>query len=278
MIVQLVTPRRPEPFPHPLPILDEVWNEAWRCRYPAAPGVNGAPSGCDPRGNFCPAIGALQQGGGVHVTTLLLHTRILYFIFPSCVHNKPTLMWHPQVEKQTHMKAEQLFVSTNQSGCIHCWWDNHLFYSSPFFDVLFFHVTTRLSAQLLHTTWQQTELQCQSDLAKLRDWSHKFDLYATKQVWMSKAPKFIMFNLVATIPIYNVWVMGCYVRLISCPLWQAALDYKHINDRYHKGKLAIDEFMAEKHQFMRVQSLTLAHAAIVQIQGKMGPNAFLSTF
>ena len=58
----------------------------------------------------------------------------------------------------------------------------------------------RLSAQLLHTTWQQTELQCQSDLAKLREWSHKFDLYATKQVWMPKEPQFIMFNLVAKIP------------------------------------------------------------------------------
>ena len=66
--------------------------------------------------------------------------------------------------------------------------------------------------------------------------------------------------------------------VVACPLWQAGLDYKHINDRYHKGKQAIDGFMAEKHQFLRVQSLTLAHAAIVQLQGKMGPNAFLSTF
>ena len=40
----------------------------------------------------------------------------------------------------------------------------------------------RLSAQLLHTTWQQTELNCEADLKKLKEWSQKFDLFASKQV------------------------------------------------------------------------------------------------
>jgi hypothetical protein len=33
------------------------------------------------------------------------------------------------------------------------------------------------------------ELQCQSDLAKLREWAAKFDLYANKQAWLFKKNK-----------------------------------------------------------------------------------------
>lgn len=57
---------------------------------------------------------------------------------------------------------------------------------------------------------------------------------------------------------------------------KAALDYKHINDRFHKGKSIVDQFMSEKHQLVRVPSLVLAHASIVQLQAKMGTNAFLT--
>ena len=39
----------------------------------------------------------------------------------------------------------------------------------------------RLSAQLLHTTFQQTELQFDQDMAKLGEWARKFDMYAAKQ-------------------------------------------------------------------------------------------------
>ncbi|CAL1168291.1 unnamed protein product [Cladocopium goreaui] len=92
-------------------------------------------------------------------------------------------------------------------------------------------VKAELAAQLLQTTYQQMELQCQSDLAKLREWAAKFDLYANKQ---------------------------------------ASLDFKYINDRYQKGRTSIEEFMNSKHKFLRVSSLVLAHAAIVQAQGELG--------
>ena len=39
----------------------------------------------------------------------------------------------------------------------------------------------RLSAQLLATTWQQTELQMEGDLAKLREWSKRFEVFASQQ-------------------------------------------------------------------------------------------------
>lgn len=85
----------------------------------------------------------------------------------------------------------------------------------------------QLSAQLLNTTFQQTELQCESDMVKLRDWAQKFEVYAAKQ---------------------------------------AGLDWKHINDRYHKGRTSVEEFMNKKHQVTRVSSLVLAHAPLVQQQ------------
>ena len=40
----------------------------------------------------------------------------------------------------------------------------------------------RLSAQLLQTTWNQMELQFQSDLIKMREWGKKFDLFSHQQV------------------------------------------------------------------------------------------------
>lgn len=39
----------------------------------------------------------------------------------------------------------------------------------------------RLNAQLLQTTWQQTELQMKSDLELLKGWGRKFDLHASQQ-------------------------------------------------------------------------------------------------
>ena len=57
------------------------------------------------------------------------------------------------------------------------------------------NVRSRLSAQLLNTTWQQTELQCESDLAKLQEWSQQFEIYAAKQVWDIQNTPFSSSNL-----------------------------------------------------------------------------------
>ena len=40
----------------------------------------------------------------------------------------------------------------------------------------------RLSAQLLQTTWNQMELQFQSDVMKMREWALKFELFSKQQV------------------------------------------------------------------------------------------------
>ena len=56
---------------------------------------------------------------------------------------------------------------------------------------------------------------------------------------------------------------------------KAALDFKYLNDRYQKGRTAIQEYMMDKHQVLCVQSLILAHAPIVQTLASMGEGAFL---
>ena len=49
------------------------------------------------------------------------------------------------------------------------------------------------------------------------------------------------------------------------------MDFKYLNDRYQRGKDAIDRLMGEKHVLMRVSSLNLAHANVLQAQAAMGP-------
>ena len=39
----------------------------------------------------------------------------------------------------------------------------------------------RLSAQLLSTTWQQTQLQMESDLEKMNEWARRFETMVAKQ-------------------------------------------------------------------------------------------------
>lgn len=58
---------------------------------------------------------------------------------------------------------------------------------------------------------------------------------------------------------------------------KASLDYKHINDRFQRGRAAVDGFMSQKHQFLRVNSLVLAHSGIVEAQGNLGPDGFPSS-
>ncbi|CAK9078424.1 unnamed protein product, partial [Durusdinium trenchii] len=43
----------------------------------------------------------------------------------------------------------------------------------------------------------------------------------------------------------------------------AALDFKHLNDRYVRGKAAVDAYMATNHQLIHVSSLVMAHGQIV---------------
>ncbi|CAK9010913.1 Uncharacterized protein SCF082_LOCUS10871 [Durusdinium trenchii] len=70
-----------------------------------------------------------------------------------------------------------------------------------------------LSAQLLVTTWQQTELQMSEELSKLQVWSQQFQLYAEQQ---------------------------------------GALDFKHISDRFQKGKEWASEYLEKKHRLCQL--------------------------
>ncbi|CAJ1431132.1 unnamed protein product, partial [Effrenium voratum] len=94
----------------------------------------------------------------------------------------------------------------------------------------------KLSAQLLQTTWLQTELSIRQDLQLLKEWSARFDLFASQQ---------------------------------------AALDYKFINDRFCRGKKAIDDFQAKHHSFVNTTSLLLAHPEIVAKAAELGQTTLI---
>ena len=56
---------------------------------------------------------------------------------------------------------------------------------------------------------------------------------------------------------------------------QASMDYKWINDRFQKGKAAIQDHMSERMVFLRTSSLVLAHTDVVALQAKLGTEGFL---
>lgn len=56
---------------------------------------------------------------------------------------------------------------------------------------------------------------------------------------------------------------------------QAALDYKFINDRFCRGKKAIDDFQAKHHSFVNTTSLLLAHPEIVAKAAELGQTTLL---
>ena len=58
----------------------------------------------------------------------------------------------------------------------------------------FYENHMRLSAQLLHTSWQQLELQFESDMMKLKDWASQFNLFAAKQVPFLAIKKWQLFS------------------------------------------------------------------------------------
>ncbi|CAK9016868.1 unnamed protein product [Durusdinium trenchii] len=90
---------------------------------------------------------------------------------------------------------------------------------------------------------------------------------------MRHADADILQLLEQTVPPADVTRVGIFAQPLAQYSKEASLDYKHINDRYHKGKCAIESFMAQKHQFLRLPSLTLAHGQIVQTQANMGSSA-----
>ena len=97
----------------------------------------------------------------------------------TCLIGKPH-----QVEKATSLRAEQPSVGNGHFFCLrgHPKISKSQIKGRSFSE--HFSESTRLSAQLLNTTFQQTELQCESDMVKLRDWAQKFEVYAAKQVWV----------------------------------------------------------------------------------------------
>lgn len=53
---------------------------------------------------------------------------------------------------------------------------------------------------------------------------------------------------------------------------QANLDFKFLNDRFMKGKQAVDDFMDQTHRLASFSNLVLAHSLIVQKQAELGSN------
>ena len=114
-----------------------------------------------------------------------MHIKIIYiYITPphhfvgTYIPYCPTCRTNCQVEKEANQRAEQLLVRTGK--LIICFerpgaqCHEHMIY-------MVLVLTPRLSVQLLNTTWQQSELQCEGDLAKLTEWCQQFEIFASKQ-------------------------------------------------------------------------------------------------
>lgn len=110
-----------------------------------------------------------------------------------------------KVEKQSQDKA-QLPCSRIESkflqkvfgkggGCL-----NRSGFSHCFEVILEINSDQRLSAQLLETTWQQNQLQCESDLTKLKDWASRFSMFTSKQVTRPLIKK-------------TCWILICWIWL-----------------------------------------------------------------
>ncbi|CAK9102257.1 unnamed protein product, partial [Durusdinium trenchii] len=112
---------------------------------------------------------------------------------------------------------------------------NHLGKFQKKAGVYFQHVSMRLEAALLQTTWSQTELTIQSDINALRGWADKFKLFANQQ---------------------------------------GGLDLQYLASRYENGKKAVADYMARRHTFGAFKNLMLSQGEIVSKQAALGKSAF----
>ena len=118
----------------------------------------------------------------------------------------------------------------------------------------------------------------------------QFQIFSGKQAWSSKRPELFFWFWIPyyiMLPkLHNNQAIICFFtsfnhaeKVKPCPVRnmcvQASMDFKYLNDRYQRGKAAIQEHMKEKMIFSRVSSLVLAHAEVVAAQGKMGSEGFL---
>ena len=86
---------------------------------------------------------------------------------------QPLIAVHPAVRQEERGSGPRVFwLDSSGFGVMVC----------VFFKICFFTVSVScFEAFRLATTWQQTELQCASDIAKLNEWSRKFDIFASQQ-------------------------------------------------------------------------------------------------
>lgn len=56
---------------------------------------------------------------------------------------------------------------------------------------------------------------------------------------------------------------------------QGLLDWKFLNDRFQRGKKAVESYMDSKHKLVSHDTLVLGHSVIVQMQQSLGSSALL---
>ena len=59
---------------------------------------------------------------------------------------------------------------------------------------------------------------------------------------------------------------------------KASLDFKFLNDRYMRGKESVGKFLGSKHKVISLDSITLAHSTVLEMQAAMGQNGFLNLY
>ena len=168
---------------------------------------------------------------------------------------------------------------------------NHL--SQTFFRSLSELIETfvRLAAQLQQTTWNQTELQVEEDLIKLRKWAAGFHLFASQQ-----AP--YLFVCVCSMKAYHrlsqiiyIYIYFFYYDILSFHVsyffesqmtgsflmsFQGGLDMQYLSSRYTRGKDAVREVMEKRHSTVQHRTISLAHGDVVEKQAALGPSTLPS--
>ena len=202
-------------------VLCEVPSSSRRQRSALPLGKLSAASRFGARGNLCPGAEQVSEGGAAS--------------------SKCTLLISARLSLRSRRRPRSLVVANQFHELLQAW--------------------PRLSEILLKTTWQQTELEVEEDLAVLREWAQQFDLFSKQQ---------------AHPPLIYIYLNYRVIYNFSARV-QGALDFKYLSDRYNRGAEKVQGLMEDRLHLVAHPTLVQGHSRIVQKQAALGPKAHLAS-
>lgn len=116
-------------------------------------------------------------------------------------------------------------------------------------------------------------------MVKLKAWSAKFDLFASRQVPLLREKYVFLTLFLSTFGIGktrgSLHIQSHDKSFPVIPFTEGGLDFKYLNDRYQRGKQRTESFIDSKHRLLRFPSICLGHTPIVQMQAELGQNGLL---